>query len=300
MAYPGDSAVDLPAWKNAVSTISAWILALLFASAGIWKIVDPIDWSARLAQMKVPGELALPFTIALGISETFAAALLIVPRFRRWGAWLTGVLLVVFMAYVAWNYETLTGADCSCFPWLKRTIGPGFFYSDALMLAAAALAGWWAHRSRNLRGAMLVLAAVAVFAGVSFGVAKARETGIAAPETIAVDGQPFRLHDGKILLYFFDPECMHCFQAAQAMSKHAWQAKVVAVPTRVPQFAQGFLNDTGLNAPISSDVELLKKTFPFGDPPYAVALENGRQKAAFAIFDDRQPTAALKEIGFIE
>lgn len=300
MAYPGGSAVDLPAWKSAVSTASAWILALLFASAGIWKIVDPIDWSARLAQMKVPGDLALPFTIALGIAETFAAALLVVPRFRRWGAWLTGLLLVAFMAYVGWHYEALTGADCSCFPWLKRTIGPGFFYSDALMLAAAALAGWWAHRSRSIGGALLILASVAVFAGVSYGVAAARQSGAEAPETITVDGQPFALRQGKVLLYFFDPECMHCFQAAQTMSRHTWQAKVIAIPTRMPQFAQGFLNDTGLKAPLSSDVDLLKQTFPFGDPPYAVAIENGRQKAAMAIFDERQPAETLRQIGFIE
>lgn len=300
MAYPGGSAVDLPAWKSAVSTVSAWILALLFASAGIWKIVDPIEWSARLAQMKVPGELALPFTVALGIAETFAAALLVVPRFRRWGAWLTGLLLVAFMAYVGWHYEALTGADCSCFPWLKRTIGPGFFYSDALMLGAAALAGWWAQRSRSIGGALLILASVAVFAGVSYGVAAARQSGAEAPETITVDGQPFALRQGKVLLYFFDPECMHCFQAAQAMSRHTWQAKVIAIPTRVPQFAQGFLNDTGLKAPLSNDVDLLKQTFPFGDPPYAVAIENGRQKAAMAIFDERQPAETLRQIGFIE
>jgi hypothetical protein len=31
-----------------------------------------------------------------------------------------------------------------------------------------------------------------------------------------------------------------------------------------------------------------------------VALENGRQKAALAIFDDKQPAATLRELGFIE
>ncbi len=300
MAYPGESAVDLPAWKNAISTACALILAVLFASAGVWKIVDPIDWSARLSQMKVPGDLALPFTILLGISEAFAAVLLIVPRFRRWGAWLTGLLLAAFMAYVAWNYEALTGADCSCFPWMKRTIGPGFFYSDALMLGAAGLAGWWAHRSRNLRGAFIVLGAVAVFAAASYGIAVTRQTGVAAPPSITVDGAPFDLQQGKVLLYFFDPECMHCFEAAKVMSSHKWNAKVVTIPTRVPQFAQGFLNDTGLRAPVSNDLETLKTVFPFGDAPYAVAIENGRQKAALAIFDGSQPAQTLRELGFIE
>jgi uncharacterized membrane protein YphA (DoxX/SURF4 family) len=291
----------MPAWKTVAAWAAALGLAALFASAGIWKIVDPIDWSARLAQMKVPGSLALPFTVALGIVETFAAALLVVPRFRRWGAWLTGGLLVVFMAYVAANYTALTGADCSCFPWLKRTIGPAFFWSDAAMLAAAGLAGWWAQRSHGWRGAAVTLGAVSVFAAVSYGVAATRNSGTAAPASITVEGQPYALDKGRVFLYFYDPECMHCFHAAQAMAKYDWKdTKVVGVPTRVPQFARGFLNDTKLTAAISSDLDLLKNTFPFNDPPYGVALENGRERASFAIFDAAQPETRLRELGFIE
>lgn len=302
MAYPEQaSALDLPAWKTIISAICALIIAALFASAGVWKISDPIEWATKLHQMKVPGFLTQPFTLLLGIAETLAAVLIVVPRFRRWGAWLSALMLLAFMGWVGFYYSDLTGKDCSCFPWLKRAIGPGFFIGDAAMLLAAAIAGFWAKKSHNLRGAAIILGAIAVFAGASYGVAITRQTGVLAPETATVDGQPVSLREGKVFLYFFDPECSHCYQAAVTMSKHNWKdTKLIAIPTRVPQFAKGFLKMTQFKAEISSDFEPLKKVFPFGDPPYGVALENGRQKAALAIFDENQPAATLRQLGFIE
>ncbi len=302
MAYPAHlGALEMPRWKTALSALGALVIAVLFASAGVWKIVDPIDWSTRLAQLKVPGMLALPFTISLGIVEAFAAILILVPRFRRWGAWLAAVLLVVFMAYIGWHYQSLVGADCSCFPWLKRAIGPGFFISDAAMLVAAVAAGIWTRKPDSLRGAAVILAALVVFAGVSYGVAVTRGQGLAAPPSIAVNGQPFDLQQGWVLLYFYDPECSHCYQAAQTLAQHRWKdVRIVGVPTRVPQFAQSFLDQSGLRAAVTTDVEPLRKLWTFRDPPYGVVLENGRQKAVLNIFDEREPTATLRQLGLIE
>ena len=39
--------------------------------------------------------------------------------------------------------------------------------------------------------------------------------------------------------------------------------------------------------------------FPFGDPPYGVAIENGRQKESFPHFEGNDPAAGLEKIGFI-
>ena len=50
----------------------------------------------------------------------------------------------------------------------------------------------------------------------------------------------------------------------------------------------------------SLDVQTLRQTFKFVDPPYGVALKNGRQKAAIANFDDSEPAKTLREIGFVE
>lgn len=290
-----------PAWLNLLNGASAAALALIFLVAGIWKVTDPVQAATLMTQALVPGPLSMPLALLLGGSETVAGVLLLVPRFRRWGAWLAGGLLLVFLIYFAINYAELHGKECSCFPWIKRTVGPGFFLGDALMLTLALLAWRWAQPAGDRRGAALVSAAVAVFTMVSYGVSATRQTGAEAPASITVEGKPYALDSGRVLVYFFDPECSHCFQAAQQMAGFQWKrTRLVVVPTRLQQFAGQFLENTGLKAAVSLDHELLRKRFPFVNAPYAVALENGRQKAVFRYFEEKEPRATLARLGYID
>jgi uncharacterized membrane protein YphA (DoxX/SURF4 family) len=295
------ASVELPGWKKATGSTAAVLLAILFFVSGCWKLTDPFQWAHALTEFRVPAAWSLPFTLATGMGETFGAVLILVPRFRRWGSLLIGLLLIAFMVYIGANYTTLAGKDCSCFPLVKRTIGPGFFIGDAIMLLMAAVAGLWTRASENIRAALVVLGAVVVFAGVSLGVNFTRQSGLKAPATITVDGKPYSLQQGDIFLFFYDPECLHCDAAAKRMSKLNWKdTKVVAIPTHDPQFAAAFLHDTGLSAVTSLDIDQLRAVFKFVDPPYGVALERGRQKAAIASWEDAEPAATLRRIGFVE
>lgn len=303
MAYPAQPAagLDLPRWKTLAAVTAGALLGLLFIVSGVWKITDPFGAASKMMQMKVPGILAMPFTILLGIGEALAGVMLFVPRYRRWGAWITGAMLIAFMIYVGYFYNELRGEECSCFPWLKRAVGPGFFIGDALMLLAAVVAWLWSRPSEGLRPAALMLAAIAIFAAASYGFNLQRNSGAVAPASITVAGKPFNLHEGKVFVYFFDPLCSHCKAAAEKMSKHNWKGyTLIAVPTQMPNYAQGFLDGTGFKASLTSDLEPLRKVFPFGDPPYGVALENGRARALLARFDDQEPEAELRKLGFIE
>src|SRR6202451_1252154 len=134
--------VEMPAWKSIVSHIAAFAVALLFLTAGIWKMTDPFTWSRMVEDLRVPYQLSMYATLALAVSETLAGTLVLFPKYRRWGASLAALLLVVFMIYIGINYSALLGKECSCFPWGKRTIGPGLCASDAAMLLAALIAGW--------------------------------------------------------------------------------------------------------------------------------------------------------------
>lgn len=295
------AASGVEGWRQWVGTISAAVLALLFLVAGIWKLSDPISTEARMVQALVPQVLALAVALAAGITETWAGVMLLVPRWRKWGAWLSGLMLVVFMVYFAVFYGRLQGADCSCFPWLKRVVGPGFFISDALMLALAVAAGVWSSKSESWKQSLMALGAIVVSAGVLYGVSLTRQTGVKAPDEITVDSKPLSLREGRVFIFFFDPECMHCFAGAKALSEQKWKGvTVVAVPTVNPHWAIGFLRDTGLRAGVSFDVKLLRETFQFTDPPYAVAIEHGRQARAFAFFDEKEPVAGLKAMGWLE
>ena len=299
--YQDAALVDLPRWKALLSGICAILLGILFFVSGSWKLTDPFQWSQALTEFLVPGYLSLPLTVALGIGEMLAAMLIVVPRFRRWGSLLTGFLLVSFVVYIGFHYSALAGKECSCFPLVKRTIGPGFFAGDAVMLAMAALAGFWARPASGLRAALVMLGAVAVFAGVSYGANASRMTGLKAPDSVMVDGKPFSLQQGRIFVFFYDPECMHCDAAARRMAKLHWKdTQVVAVPTRVPQFAAAFLHDTGLTALTSLEVTKLRETFKFVNPPYGAALDHGHQKQAISDFNDSEPAKTLRQLGYVE
>jgi uncharacterized membrane protein YphA (DoxX/SURF4 family) len=293
--------LELPGWKTALSWAAAIVLGIVFLVSGLYKVTDAQGWAVRLAQLKFPESFSLAAALAVGIAETVGGVLVLVPRFRRWGAILTGLLLITFMIYMAANYTALKGADCSCFPIVKRVVGPLFFLGDAALLALVPLAGWWVKPSTGLRPALVLLGAVAVFAGVSYGVNEVRQTGTKAPDTITVAGQPYSLQRGKIFLFFFDPECIHCLNAAKTMSRFQWSdTRVVAIPIQQPQFAKGFLEDSQLKAVVSNDLEQLKALFPFVSAPAGVALENGREKAPVTKFEGDEPAATLKTLGFIE
>jgi thiol-disulfide isomerase/thioredoxin len=105
-----------------------------------------------------------------------------------------------------------------------------------------------------------------------------------------------------VFLFFYDPHCGHCDQAARDMSQLHWKSDVtvVAIPTNDARFAAAFLQDTGLKAMTSVDLEMLKKIFPFGDPPYGVALENGREKGPVARFEGTEPGETLRKFGYVE
>lgn len=311
--HPGLARLELQGWKTTAGWVGAILLALVFLVSGLWKLTDASGAAVRMAEARVPQSLSLAAAISFGIAETFTAVLLLVPRFRRWGAWLGGAMLIAFMVFIGLNYHALSGKDCSCFPspggvWgavleslgLAGVVGPAFFVRDGVMLVLAVLTGVWARRADGLRRAFAILGAIALFAAGSYGVAAMRQTGVKAPDTVTVNGQPYSLQQGKILIFYFDPECLHCLDAAKRMSQYQWDdTRIVAVPINVPQFAQGFLDDTHLKAVISSDHLRLKKIFPYVNAPSGVALVNGREKMALTQFEDNEPAATLKKLGFI-
>lgn len=301
LEFPGRS-MEMPAWKSAGGHVAAILVALLFLSSGIWKILDPIVWSKNLEEFLVPTWLSTPGTLALSVSETLAGVLILVPGFRRWGAWLASLLLVAFMVWVGWHYTALVGKDCSCFPIVKRAVGPMFFPEDGAMLLFAIIAGLWVRPPASLRGAVAILAAVAVFAGLSYGVARSHQTGTKAPDTITVDGKPYSLQHGRIFLFFYDPNCGHCDAAARTMARLHWKddVTIIGIPTTMPRFAAAFVRDTGIKALTSLDLDALKKVFPFGDPPYGVALDNGRETGPVPHYEGAEPEETLRKLGFIE
>jgi uncharacterized membrane protein YphA (DoxX/SURF4 family) len=289
--------------RSAASWFSAILLAAIFLLAGLWKLTDPHGAGVRLAEARVPESLSVAAAIGLGILETFAGLIVLRPRWRRWGAALSGFLLLAFMVFIAMHYRELRGQECNCFPWIKRAVGPGFFLGDGIMLAFAFMAGAASRPSSGYRGAAAVFAGVCLFAVASFGIGAEMHRGTAAPSSISAEnGQPISLQSGKILIFFFNPQCMHCLDAGKKLAALDWSGtRFIGVPTENPRFGAWFMGKAGLKGlgPVSPDLDRLRKTFPFSVPPAAVALENGREKAMLLQFEGDEPGRTLKQLGFV-
>ena len=315
-ASPLAGSIEMPGWKTLASHAGALVVSFLFLLAGVYKAIDPYKFANLASNLKVPYDLTLPLAVFLAVAETTAGLLILIPRFRRWGAILASALLLAFVGYIGWKYKALIGRDCSCFPTLtvlgitidmRRSIGPGFFYGDFAFLAAAAIAGFWAKRSQGLRTAAVILGAVAVFTAVSFGSAYTKLTGLKAPDSIMVDGQQMSLQQGRVFLFFYDPECGTCFAVGKSMAplKFRDDVTVVGIPTRVPQFAASYLHDSGFKAKTSTDSAKLREIFKFDNPPYAALIDRGRQTGVImpSQFNEDDPSkhiALLKQMGVVD
>jgi hypothetical protein len=255
-----------------------------------------------LTQILVPVPLSLPGTMAVIIGDLTAGVLLLVPAWRRLGGLFSAGLLIIFMGYFGINYEALKGADCSCFPWIERSVGPVFFWSDGAMLALSLVAAWLAPPMGKIGSAAKTVAAVAAVAFVALAIDKVGPQPDAdVPASIQTDAGEFSLHQGKIFVYFFNPLCPHCEDAAKRMSQLTWKAAYVGVPTQDAHFGRGFVEDTGLkDVKLSPDLDLLKERFPFGDVPYAVAISEGRVLERFVFFEDPEFTDQLRKLDFVE
>jgi uncharacterized membrane protein YphA (DoxX/SURF4 family) len=289
-------------WRATVSLVAAAALGALFLVSGGWKLMDLQATAERMVQTLVPVRLSLPVAFVTAVCEVTAGVLLLVGRYRRWGAWAAGLMLVAFMVYIGALYDRLLGEDCNCFPWIQRVVGPAFFVGNAAMLALAVAAGWWARPPRGMRGAVAILCATALLGAGVYAATSIQRSGAEAPASVLADGQPFGLREGRVLVYFIDPECSHCYTVGRQMSGRDWGAtRILLVPVREPQFAAVFLEETGLRAAISPDVAALRGAFPFTEAPYAVALDGGRAVARFnsGQMADGSWYAALERLGHL-
>ncbi len=293
---------DTRHWTGWLGLAGAVVMAALWFTAGFWKLTDISGWQLKLTQLLVPVSLSLAGTLAVGIAEVSAGVLLLRPAWRRWGGLLSSGLLVAFMVYMAVNYEALRGEDCSCFPWLERAVGPAFFWSDAAMLGASLLAVRFSPPSRHFRGAGVAVLAVVAFAGVMVGVDRlAPEPAVTYRAPITVDGENYDLGQGKVFLFFFNPSCMHCLHAGQAMAKHSWRVDFVGVPTQDFDWGPGFVDDAGLSdVKLSPDAEPLRETFVFQDVPYGALLDRGALLEDIVFWEEPDLSETLRRHGFID
>jgi thiol-disulfide isomerase/thioredoxin/uncharacterized membrane protein YphA (DoxX/SURF4 family) len=123
-----------------------FVLAGVFALAGVAKLADLTGSRAAVAGFGVPARLAPALGTLLPLVELAVASALIVSRSARWGAVGAAVLLGTFAVAIARSIGRGQAPDCHCFGQLHSAPAGGRTLSrDVALLALAvfvAVAGW--------------------------------------------------------------------------------------------------------------------------------------------------------------
>ena len=78
--------------------------------------------------------------------------------------------MIFFIGWIGYYYPVLVGHECSCFPLIKRTVGPGFFIGDGVMLLMGLAAFGWSPRGAEFpRSGDCIRSRWLMLAGISFG-----------------------------------------------------------------------------------------------------------------------------------
>ena len=115
------------------------LLAAVFASAAVSKLVDPSATAAALAEFRVPRALVRFGTRALPLVELAIAIALIPMATATWAAIAAAVLLAAFSSGVAGVLTRGERVDCNCFGAIRSgPVSRWTLLRDFVLLALAA------------------------------------------------------------------------------------------------------------------------------------------------------------------
>ena len=119
------------------------VLALVFAVAGVAKLMDLAGSRRAIVEFGVPAALAGPLGILLPLAELAVAAALLPTTTAWWGAVGALVLLLLFGAAIGANLARGRKPDCHCFGQLHSApAGWPTLARNAVLAAPAALVVW--------------------------------------------------------------------------------------------------------------------------------------------------------------
>ena len=97
------------------------LLAAVFATAGVAKVVDRSGSRQAIIDFGLPAALANPLAILLPLAELAIAGALVFPASAWWGALGALMLLLVFVAGISFNLARGRKPDCHCLGQLHST-----------------------------------------------------------------------------------------------------------------------------------------------------------------------------------
>jgi uncharacterized membrane protein YphA (DoxX/SURF4 family)/peroxiredoxin len=238
------------------------LLALVFATAGVAKLLDRAGSRRTLADFGVPRRVVVAAALLLPLAEIGTAVALVAHPYARWGAIGALVLLLAFAGGIARAMMRGRSPDCHCFGQLHSSpAGRGTLVRNAALATPAAFVAWqgpgpaldaWlAERSAAevaLLAGLLVATAVAAFGlgrwlerrhvavdaddpgvpGLPMG-APAPSLALPAVRGGTVTLDSLRSRGLPVALVFTDPNCGPCGMMYPELAR--WQAALAGSVT---------------------------------------------------------------------
>jgi methylamine dehydrogenase accessory protein MauD len=134
------------------------LLAAVFATAGVAKLLDIFGSRRALEDFGVPIRLARPGGVLLPLFEIAIAAAMLFPLSARWGAFAAAGLLGAFVVVISNAMAHGRAPDCHCFGQIhsepagwstlaRNVVLIGFAVSVAILGPGPTVTGWIAERS---------------------------------------------------------------------------------------------------------------------------------------------------------
>ena len=287
-------------------------LGAVLLSAGLIKAYEPLDFARQISDYRIiaaPALVGVTAWVMIVVECALGAALLAGYR-RRVSLVAAMILILAFLAAVAWAWATGATADCGCFgSWVKRT--PAQAFIEDLVLLGAAVAAWSLSKQEPTRRRRLraLAVGVAMAVGLTLTALASRSPRQSAdpavrllaqvPEqrpfaSLAASDLPADLGRGSHLVALIDTGCDHCRASMPALNRLAGLSEglpaVAALCPNTEDEAARFREKFGLRFPLGrvsrgDFLRLLER----GQTPRLFLLRDG---AVVKIWDGNVPTEA--------
>ena len=136
-----------PRLWTTLSTLLAWALGALFIYAGVEKIIDPKQFAQSIKYFQmVPLSYINSIALILPWWEVAAGIAILTRSWRRVGAWLILLMLIVFTIGIASAVSRGLNISCGCFGKGSGKAGYSKLAENFGMIAAAGMVLWFRPR----------------------------------------------------------------------------------------------------------------------------------------------------------
>lgn len=123
--------------------IIAALLILLFVYTGITKLADQNSFRAVISRSPLIGQWSTFLSWTLPIIELSAAVLLLIPKTKKLGLWLSLGLMIVFTGYIGYMLLFTNHLPCSCGGVLQQLTWLQHLEFNILFTLLSALSIWF-------------------------------------------------------------------------------------------------------------------------------------------------------------